>query len=466
MTVRGLAHAIDFGTSTSEILICQPDGATIAVPDRRLYGASLVPTSIFVRRDGSVLVGTEAENSRNERPTAYRREFKREFGRPVSSVVGEVPMTPADMTMHVLRFLRDCALDAVPDEPERVLITIPVLWEAGNQALMREAAVKAGYGNTEIYLVQEPVAALADVFGDPHGSGEVTALVYDLGGGTFDCALARGQADNFEVLGSPGGIDSIGGTDFNTELLGLLRERLGDAVGGLLDGSAENIDVLARRLSLNDEIERIKWSLSDAEQYEDLLTALQPPAWCQVKRTEFEALIEPLISETIRECDRLLGRSGRSWLDVERVVPVGGSSNIPLVQSMLSKTSGRAVLCPDDPARAVVSGAAKLCHRMNRGPFFTSNSAHSQRMIMTETIYEDMQADDEAISPAEPPKTSCTSGSPRATTSTSWIFPASETPRTTTRSTGKCTGAGWRRRMASSSSSPLPARLTWRRSAR
>jgi uncharacterized protein (DUF302 family) len=58
MTVRGLAHAIDFGTSTSEILICQPDGATIAVPDRRLYGASLVPTSIFVRRDGSVLVGT------------------------------------------------------------------------------------------------------------------------------------------------------------------------------------------------------------------------------------------------------------------------------------------------------------------------------------------------------------------------------------------------------------------------
>src|SRR6202000_899580 len=141
------------------------------------------------------------------------------FGSPVPSPVGGLAMTPAQMTVHVLRYLRERALEAVPDVPDRVLITLPVSWEAGNQALMRDAAAQAGYGDAEVILIPEPVAALADVFGDPRGHGEFTALVYDLGGGTFDCALARGCRDRFEVLGAPGGIDSIGGADFDGLLL-------------------------------------------------------------------------------------------------------------------------------------------------------------------------------------------------------------------------------------------------------
>jgi molecular chaperone DnaK (HSP70) len=166
---------------------------------------------------------------------------------------------------------------------------------------------------------------------------------HDLGGGTFDCALARGYRDRFEVLGTPGGIDSIGGADFDGLLLGLLGERLGPAAGALLDGPTESTGVLARRLSLRDESERIKWELSAADHYEDLLTAMQPPAWVLVHRAEFEALIKPLIAETVLECDRLLSQLGMTWPDVDRVVPVGGSSKIPLVQSLLSEACGRAV---------------------------------------------------------------------------------------------------------------------------
>ena len=394
MTTRGLAHAIDFGTSTSAILVCRPDGATIPVSDRHLYAGWSIPTAICVRLDGSVLVGMEAENSRNELPTAYRREFKREFGSPTPSVVSGVPMTAADMTVHVLRFLRERAREAVPGEPERVLVTIPVSWEAGNQALMRDAVVQAGYHHAEVSLVPEPVAALSDVFGDPRGHGEFTALVYDLGGGTFDCAVARGYPGRFEVLGTPGGIDSIGGADFDGLLLGLLGERLGRTVAALLDGPAQSTGVLARRLSLRDESERIKWELSVTDQYEDLLTALQPPAWVQVQRAEFEALIKPLIAETVLECDRLLSQLGMTWLDVDRVVPVGGSSKIPLVQSLLSQACGRAVLRSDDPAHAVVNGAATLCHAAHRGVLFTSYSSHLKRETMTETIFESEQADE------------------------------------------------------------------------
>jgi hypothetical protein len=392
MTARGLAHAIDFGTSTSAILICRPDGTTIPVSDRRLYDSWSTPTSICVRPDGSVLVGAEAENARIELPTAYRREFKREFGSPTLSVVGGVSMTAAEMTVHVLRYLREQAQEAQHGAPERVFVTVPVSWEAANQALMRDVLVQAGYREVEVSLIPEPVAALADVFGDPRGHGEFTALVYDLGGGTFDCALARGYRDQFEVLGTPGGIDSIGGADFDGLLLGMLGERLGPSVGALLDGPAGSTGVLARRLSLRDESERIKWELSAADQYEDVLTALHPPAWVRVQRAEFEALIKPLIAETVMECERLLSQLGMTWLDVDRVVPVGGSSKIPLVQSLLSQACGRAVLRADDPARAVVNGAAILCHAARRGVSFVTYPSHPERENMTETIFEDEQA--------------------------------------------------------------------------
>jgi predicted GTPase/actin-like ATPase involved in cell morphogenesis len=398
MTTKRLSHAIDFGTSTSAILVCRPDGTTIPVSDRSLYDSWSIPTAICVRPNGSVLVGSEAENSRNERPTAYRREFKRQFGSPTPSPVGGLLMTPAEMTVQVLRYLRERALEAVPGVPEQVLITIPVSWEAGNQALMRDAAAQAGYGDAEVVLIPEPVAALADVFGDPRGHGEFTALVYDLGGGTFDCALARGYQGRFEVLGMPGGIDSIGGTDFDGLLLGLLAERLGPSIGALLDGPAENTSVLARRLSLREASERIKWSLSEAQQYEDLLTALQPAVWVEVRRAEFEQLIKPLIAETVKECERLLGQLGMAWKDVDRVVPVGGSSKIPLVQSLLSRACGRAVLIPGDPARAVVSGAATLCQAGRRGVPLSSYAVdlnNLKRETMTDTIFDSEQADDE-----------------------------------------------------------------------
>jgi DNA polymerase III delta prime subunit len=87
-----------------------------------------------------------------------------------------------------------------------------------------------------------------------------------------------------------------------------------------------------------------------------------------------------------------------AWADVDRVVPVGGSSKIPLVQSLLSKACGRAVLISDDPARAVVNGAATLCHAGRRGIPLSSYAVDVnfvKRETMTDTIFDDEQADDE-----------------------------------------------------------------------
>ncbi len=59
-TVAGLTHAIDFGTTTSAIVVCRPDGITVPVTSSPTADALEIPTAILVRNANSVVVGFQA----------------------------------------------------------------------------------------------------------------------------------------------------------------------------------------------------------------------------------------------------------------------------------------------------------------------------------------------------------------------------------------------------------------------
>jgi molecular chaperone DnaK (HSP70) len=362
MAVTGLFHAIDFGTSNSAIIVGKPDGTLVHVPDPALAADSQsVKTSICVLRDGRVVIGKAAENAKALSPAAYRDEFKVDFGDPTPTTLAGKKLTADEMTVEVLRFLRERAQATAPGEPELVVVTVPVLWEAGKKELMRSAVRRAGYGNVAVLLVPEPVAAMAHIFQGYRAAGdEFTALVYDLGGGTFDCAFAQALGNWYEVLGEPGGLDDVGGALFDRLLLGLIRDRCGEAAGRVLDGPAPDTGILRRRISLKETCEQIKMELSENDHYEGLLTALIPETSFRVDRADFEALIRPHITETLAECDRLRNRLGLGWDSVNRVAPVGGSSRIPLVGAMIAAHTGQTVLRVQQPELAVVTGAALI----------------------------------------------------------------------------------------------------------
>ena len=403
MTRTGLLHAIDFGTSNSTIIVGRPDGMLQRVADPASPAEShSIPTSVCVLRNGQIAVGRAAENAKKLRPGAYRSEFKRDFGDPTPTMLAGRPMTADDLTAEVLRFLREQAQRTVPEDPERVVITVPASWEAGNQELMRRAARQAGYGTAAVELKAEPIAALAYAFSEYHDAAQpITVFVYDLGGGTFDCAIARGTSGQYQVLGRPGGLDDVGGTAFDRLLIALIRERFGDAAAALLDGPAHDPETLRRRLSLKDVCETFKCQLSATGYHEDLLTELSPPSFLSLDRTEFEALIRPLLADTISECDRLLAELGLGWPDVHRIVPVGGSSKIPLVGKLLAQHSGRPVLHIDRPDLAIAHGAALIgCSPQGRNHMAKDTAPGSHQSAtasgradpdaLLETLHEDV----------------------------------------------------------------------------
>src|ERR1700677_962291 len=278
-------YGIDFGMSSSSLMIGMPGGAVVRIHDPlRLHDrlSCQIPTVVGLREDGSLAVGTEVERqAKAERPQDYRNEFKRDFGKGRKRM-GARWSEVHELAAEVLRFLRELAMQAEDRRPETVLCTVPATWERGNRTLMRSAAALAGFDPETIELASEPEAAVAyalDNLDLPPGDGKL--LVYDLGGGTFDCAVVAITPSDSRVLGTDGRPD-LGGVAFNGIIRDLVKERyptIADILttpepGG--DDSDQARDYWHHRIRLNDSFERIKIQLSQKSRVAERQNWMRP----------------------------------------------------------------------------------------------------------------------------------------------------------------------------------------------
>ncbi|MFJ8013890.1 Hsp70 family protein [Streptomyces sp. NPDC096339] len=361
--MSALVYGIDFGTSNSSIMVGTAEGGLVRVTDP-VSGQSAIPTTVGLAPDGRLLVGAAADRTKAQRPADYRRNFKRDIGSQTGQPLGERAYTPRELAARVLEFLREQAEKAVPGRPDRVVITVPVTWERSRRDEILKAAVEAGFPRKLVKLESEPVAAVRATFADAL-QGPGTVLVYDLGGGTFDCAVAERQPDGrFEVL-AKGGTETVGGADFTDSVVRLLRERFTGPVAEVLDGPAADEDVLRRRHQLLDTCETAKIRLSHTTRHEALLAELREPVELTLERADLEERVRPALLGTLSVCESVLAEAGMTWEDLDRVVPVGGASRMPLVGAMLAERCGdvAAVQIVDEPELAVVRGAVLTARR-------------------------------------------------------------------------------------------------------
>ncbi|MFF4233447.1 Hsp70 family protein [Streptomyces sp. NPDC001820] len=366
-----MVYGIDFGTWASALVVLRQGHPPLPVRDPvSAHGATLVRSAVCLLPDGSMVVGQAAQNSRLQRPERFRAEFKREFGEPFPHRLGERRFSSEELTARVLGFLVEQARRAVGAEPDRVGITVPATWERARRRLMLEAAEAAGLRPETVEVHTEPVAAAVYALHDHGMDRERTILVYDLGGGTFDLAIARGTRDGFSVLGSPGGLPHVGGLAIDQAVLGLIRDRCPVAALDSLRSSGRDVDgdgtddrgagVLRRRTQLAEACTAFKQQLSVSSEHTDLLTMLDPPVEVTLTQAELREAVHPMLSDTVAECERVLRAHGLGWADLDLIVPVGGSSRLPMVGELLAARSGRPVMDVSEPELAVATGAAWL----------------------------------------------------------------------------------------------------------
>jgi outer membrane protein assembly factor BamB/actin-like ATPase involved in cell morphogenesis len=312
-----------------------------------------IPSLVFLRPDGEVLVGEAAERRGAAEPARLAREFKRRVGDPVPQLVGGTPYAAHVLMAKLLRHVLDIAAREQDGPPSSVALTHPANWGPYKLDLLRQAVQLAEVDG--VLLRSEPAAAAIHyAIGERIRSAEVVA-VYDLGGGTFDAAVLRKTADGFTLLGEPEGIEQLGGIDFDEAVFGHVTATLG-AEAQRLDPDDEEVTAALARLR-RDCVEAKEALSFDTEV---MIPVALPGLHTRVRlnRSEFEAMIRPALAETVAATARALRSAGVAADDLRALVLAGGSARIPLVGQLLGTEFDRPVVRDPAPEHSIALGAA------------------------------------------------------------------------------------------------------------
>ena len=124
-------------------------------------------------------------------------------------------MSPEECSAEILRTLFSYLPETIRNNPDvGTVITVPAAFNQMQKDATMQAAEAAGIG--KVALMQEPVAAVMSVMRKRRG--DEIFLVYDIGGGTLDIAIAQSIGGRVSLLGQ-GGIAMCGGRDFDRLLV-------------------------------------------------------------------------------------------------------------------------------------------------------------------------------------------------------------------------------------------------------
>jgi molecular chaperone DnaK len=353
-------YGIDLGTTNSCISVLK-EGKPYTIP---VDGNGIVPSVVSL--DGTaLLVGRKAWNRAAAFPEQSIRSVKRLMGTTEKLKLGGKDYDPEDISAMILRYLCDEARKIEGHEVEKVVITVPAYFSDAQRRATMEAGKRAGL--TVERIINEPTAAalfydhILASGGEPDEasaktSGEQYALVYDLGGGTFDVSVLH-MGEIIEVLASTGDTH-LGGDDFDKRIVTRLLQEIKEK---------ENLDLgdytpaLAR---LNVTAERAKISLSEKASVRVEETRIPTPKGksCTVSmefsREEFEAMTEDFVDRTVASVEKAMEEAQLSPDKIEKVLLVGGMTRMPVIATRLEQIFGGARMPVVNPDLSVSNGAA------------------------------------------------------------------------------------------------------------
>ncbi len=369
---------IDVGTSYTAAAVCRrgPEGCEPGTVVELGARSTAAPSVAFVDGD-RWMFGDVAERRLCDRPELVVRDFKRRVGDPVPLVVGDRQLLPEVLVAGMVRWVVDQVVAREGGKPDGVVVTHPAVWGDYKRGRVRAALAEVGLG--DVTFLSEPVAAAVRHAAQRRVASGASLAVYDLGGGTFDCAVVRNDADGvFHVLGEPGGLECVGGVDFDHAIFDHVREAAGLPSVDPADSGA--LEALAR---LRRECAEAKEALS--ADTETTIPVLLPGTHTRVRlvREDVEALVRPALVETVETFTENITSSGVAVTELDGVLLVGGSSRMPLVAELLSARLGRPISIDADPKASIALGAAAMGATAGLETARVTHSAQSLPVLAT-----------------------------------------------------------------------------------
>lgn len=341
---------IDLGTTNSCMSIMEGGESTV-IPNAE--GNRVTPSVVGFTKDGERLVGEVAKRQIITNPERTITSIKREMGTDYKIEIDEKSYTPQEISAMILQKLKTDAESYLGETITQAVITVPAYFEDSQRQATKDAGKIAGLD--VLRIINEPTAASL-AYGLDKGEGQ-TILVFDLGGGTFDVSILELGDGVFEVRATSGN-NKLGGDDFDERVMDYLVSEFKKETG---------IDLSKDRMAmqrLRDAAEKAKKELSSVPQTNvnlPFITANQDgPLHLNIdlSRAKFNELIDDLVEKTMGPTRQALSDAGLKAEDIHKIILVGGSTRVPLVQDEIKKILDKEPHKGINPDECVAIGAA------------------------------------------------------------------------------------------------------------
>ena len=347
----GKIIGIDLGTTNSCVSIFE-GGEAVVISNAE--GLRTTPSVVAFKGD-NIIVGQKAKNqAMTNKDTVV--SIKRDMGtdKKISISATNKEYTPQEISAMILSDLKKTAESYLGETVKEAVITVPAYFNDSQRQATKDAGKIAGLDVERI--INEPTAA-ALAYGLDKQDKDEKVLVYDLGGGTFDVSILDIGGGVFEVLATSGN-NKLGGDDFDKRIMDYLVDEFKKENG---------IDLTKDKMAmqrLKEAAEKAKKDLSGMSSTEISLPFLSQnddgPVHMNMtlSKAKFEDLIRDLVESTLTPVRDALKEAGLKTSDIDKVLLVGGSTRIPMVQELIKKELGKEPSKGVNPDEVVAMGAA------------------------------------------------------------------------------------------------------------
>ena len=340
---------IDLGTTNSCVCVYEGGEAkVIANPE----GNRTTP-SVVAFKKGEIIVGDAAKRQVVTNKDTVS-SVKRLMGTSEKVHVNDKDYTPEEISAMILSDLKKTAEAYLGETVNKAVITVPAYFNDAQRQATKNAGKIAGLEVERI--INEPTAA-ALAYGLDKQDKTEQILVYDLGGGTFDVSILELGDGVFEVK-STSGNNHLGGDDFDKKIVDYLVSEFKKENG---------VDLTKDKMAmqrLKDAAEKAKKDLSGMSTTQISLPFLSQgedgPLHLELSltRAKFEDLVRDLVESTKEPVRKALKDANLSVSDIDKVLLVGGSTRIPMVQELVKNELGKEPSKGVNPDEVVAMGAA------------------------------------------------------------------------------------------------------------
>ncbi len=361
-------YGIDFGTTSSAVV-----GYMVMdhKPEQFLYGddeGRPIPSVIAINKaNGEIITGREAWDKKMElsETCEYFSSIKSVLDRDFRITIAGHEWTAVDIAAELFKALKVSVKERTGNDLSTATIAIPIGFSPEKRARLREATGKAGITITS--FISEPTAAFFANYEELRSSSIVA--VFDWGGGTLDVSILKNENGRISELATAG--LNIAGDFIDNKIAHRIHAKIARKKG--IELSFDDMPSSAQDM-MRVRSERAKRALGDDDTVTISINNYGPYGACRelLDYDWFADIVEPEVTMAVDCLKKAIDQSRVGLANIDRIVLVGGSSNLrPLIERMDS-IYGEKLFFPEETMWNVGQGAAKLA--MTPGTYYSNQS--------------------------------------------------------------------------------------------